>query len=99
MILFPTCSKKPSDVRHKELLEGNMSDGLLELAGKKAGDWARSKPHSSLLLQLATSIPGECMCVFVDSEWMCKYFTCNAVIIALCVHCDALSFECMLLCL
>ena len=55
------CSKKSRDVRHKELLEG-LSSGILELAGKKAGDWAQSKPHSSLLLQLATSLPSEWMC-------------------------------------
>ena len=49
--------KKSSDVRHKELLEG-VAISLLQLAGEKAGEWALSKPHSPLLLQIAASISG-----------------------------------------
>ena len=45
-------------MRHRELLEG-VSEALLQLAREKAGDWAKSKPHSPLLLQIAASVPGE----------------------------------------
>ena len=50
-------SKKSSEVRHRELLEG-VSSPLLQLAGEGAGEWAVSKPHAPLLLQIAASLPG-----------------------------------------
>ena len=50
-------SKKSSEVRHRELLEG-VSGPLLQLAGERAGQWALSKPHSPLLLEIAASLPG-----------------------------------------
>ena len=56
--LFYCISKKPHEVRHKELLEG-ISAPLLRLAGERAGEWAQSKPHAPLLLQLASSLRGE----------------------------------------
>ena len=49
--------KKPREVRHRELLEG-VAEPLLSLARERASDWARSKPHSPLLLQIAASLPG-----------------------------------------
>ena len=56
--LFYCISKKPHEVQHKELLEG-ISAPLLCLAGERAGEWAQSKPHAPLLLQLASSLQGE----------------------------------------
>ncbi|CAI8007949.1 Pumilio homolog 3 [Geodia barretti] len=50
-------TKKPREVRHRELLEG-VAEPLLSLARERASDWARSKPHSPLLLQIAASLPG-----------------------------------------
>ena len=50
-------SKKSSEVRHRELLEG-VSSPLLQLAGERAGQWALSKPYSPLLLEIAASLPG-----------------------------------------
>ena len=52
------CSKKPSSVRYRELLEG-VSGPLLQLATERVGTWVQSKPHAPLLLQVATSVSGE----------------------------------------
>ena len=51
-------SKKPSDLRYHELLEG-VKGPLLQLATRKAGLWAQSKPHAPLLVQVATILAGE----------------------------------------
>ena len=58
MVRYSLCSKKLADVRHGELLEG-VSAPLLQLAGRKAVEWAQSKPHAPLLLQIAASLPGK----------------------------------------
>lgn len=51
-------SKKPAEVRYHELLE-SISGPLLELAGHKVCEWAQSKPHAPLLVQMAESLEGE----------------------------------------
>ena len=56
-VLCVVCRKKPREVRHKELLEA-VSESLVQLARERAVLWAQSKPHSPLLLQIASFVPG-----------------------------------------
>ncbi len=58
LLSLRTCSKKPAEVRHSELRDG-ITPALLELAGKKAVEWALSKQHAVLLIQLVESVKGQ----------------------------------------
>ncbi len=44
-------------MRHAELRDG-IAPALLELAGRKAVDWAVSKQHAVLLIEIAESVKG-----------------------------------------
>lgn len=51
-------SKKLASVRAEELL-GCVAQPLVELATRKACDWARSKSHTPLLLQVVETFEGK----------------------------------------
>lgn len=50
-------SKKSATVRSQELL-GGVAQPLVDMATKRACDWARSKSHAPLLLQIVESLKG-----------------------------------------
>ena len=51
-------SKKPADVRRRELLEA-VAPAMLSLATSRVLDWVQSKTHSLLLLEVMLSLPGD----------------------------------------
>ena len=50
-------SKKSSDVRYKELV-GGVVNPLVQLSSRLACEWARSKQHAPLLVEIAESATG-----------------------------------------